>query len=192
MLLMGMGMASPAALSQSTTPAASLPWVAQSNTRSARDYAKEGDRLFTQEDYQGAIQAYTQSIQLFPANAYAYYNRGNAYRKLEKYKEAVFDYNRSLQINPQNNFAYLYRGLALLTVNQVEAAAANFSEVIKRDENNATAYHYRGDAHLRLNQREAAIEDYTQAVDLYKKMKGKGDVRRDLKKQLTELKGEPK
>ncbi len=184
---LNMGYFLPSVWAQVPGPSPAHQWIAQdSSPNNARGFIRQGDSYFAEENYEGAIQAYTKSIQLVSSNPYAYYNRANAYRKLGQHKEAIFDYTRSIRINPANDFAYLYRGICLLAVDQPKAAAANFTELIKRDEQNAAAYHYRGDANLKLEQRDAAIEDYRKASELYKSQR-KGNEHRLMEEQLRGL-----
>jgi tetratricopeptide (TPR) repeat protein len=150
---------------------AQAPNPAQSNRATAATYAKQGDNKYAAADYKGAVEAYTQALEIFNQSDYAYYNRGNAYRKLKDYKAAIADYTQAIQLNPQNTFAYLYRGAAYQGDGQSELAIADYTALIKMDDQNAGAYAKRGEAYLSLKQKEAGIADLTKAADIYKKLK---------------------
>ncbi len=150
---------------------AQTPNPAQPTRASAATYVKQGDDKYAAADYKGAVDAYTQALELFNQSDYAYYNRGNAYRKLKDYKAAIADYTQAIQINPQNTFAYLYRGVAYQANEQAELAIADYTALIKMDEQNAAAYAKRGEAYLSMKQKDAAIADLKQAADIYKKLK---------------------
>jgi tetratricopeptide (TPR) repeat protein len=146
---------------------AQAPNPPQSNRATAATYAKQGDNKYAAADYKGAVEAYTQALEIFNQSDYAYYNRGNAYRKLKDYKAAIADYTQAIQLNPQNTFAYLYRGAAYQADGQSELAIADYTALIKMDDQNAGAY----EAYLSLKQKEAGIADLTKAADIYKKLK---------------------
>lgn len=136
---------------------------------SVTETVRLGDDRYAQADYQGAVEAYSQALKAFKSNAYALYNRANAYRKLEEYDAAIADYTSALQIAPDNLFAYLYRGMALSATKQPEAAVADFSKVIEKDPNRALALQKRGESYLASGNAEAAIQDLQQAASLYEK-----------------------
>jgi tetratricopeptide (TPR) repeat protein len=150
---------------------AQTPEPAQPSKATSATYVKQGDNKYAAADYKGAVEAYTQALQIFNQSDYAYYNRGNAYRKLKDYKAAIADYTQAIQINPQNTFAYLYRGVAYQADGQAELAIADYTALIKLDDQNAAAYAKRGEAYLSLKQKDAAIADLRQASDIYKRLK---------------------
>ena len=49
--------------------------------QTAEDYWNNGNALFNQQNYGGAIEFYTKAIALNPIFALAYYNRGTSYDK---------------------------------------------------------------------------------------------------------------
>jgi tetratricopeptide (TPR) repeat protein len=137
-------------------------------------YISDGDRAYADGKYKESIESYTQALQLFNQNEYAYYNRGNAYRKLKDYRSAIKDYSISLQLNPRNNFSYLYRGMSFQANGEFDRAIVDYTALIKLDEQSAVAYHRRAEAYLSANQRDLAIADFAKASDLYKKLKEPG------------------
>lgn len=128
-----------------------------------------GDDRYAQADYKGAVEAYSRALQAYKLNAYALYNRANAYRQLEEYESAIADYSTSLKIAPDNLFAYLYRGIALFDNQQPEPAIADFTKVIEQDPNHALAFQKRGESHLAKRDATAAIQDLEAAAKLYEK-----------------------
>ena len=68
----------------------------------ARQFYDRGDDKREQEDYQGAIEDYTQAIRLKPDYVFAYITRGIARRKLEDYEGAITDYNQAIRLDPDN------------------------------------------------------------------------------------------
>ncbi len=140
-----------------------------SSQPSVTETVRLGDDRYAQADYKGAVEAYSQALQAYKLNAYALYNRANAYRQLEEYESAIADYTAALQIAPDNLFAYLYRGIALYESQQLEAAIADFSKVIEQNPSHALAFQKRGESHLAFGNPTAAIQDLEQAATLYEK-----------------------
>ncbi|MGR3275689.1 tetratricopeptide repeat protein [Acaryochloris marina NIES-2412] len=152
----------------SNTENASSP-EAQAPIPSVPETVRLGDDRYAQADYKGAVEAYSQALQAYKLNAYALYNRANAYRQLEEYEAAIADYTTALQIAPDNLFAYLYRGMALYEQKQPAAAIADFSKVIELNPKHALAFQKRGESHLANDNATAAIQDLEQAEKLYEK-----------------------
>ena len=55
----------------------------------ANQLLEEGNQLYYQGDYNGAIAKYNEALQLNPKYAEAYYNRGNAYYNLKNYTQSM-------------------------------------------------------------------------------------------------------
>jgi tetratricopeptide (TPR) repeat protein len=73
---------------------------------------QQGSDKITAGDYQGAVEAFTQLLELNPKDAEAYYNRGLALAQLEQYEKAIADYTEVLQRKPDDAEAYYNRGLS--------------------------------------------------------------------------------
>ncbi|BAY24040.1 TPR repeat-containing protein [Calothrix sp. NIES-2100] len=71
-----------------------------------------GFALLEKDDYQGAIQAFNQSIQIEPNNPYAYLGRGVAYFNLKQYQEAKADFDQTIKLDTNIGYAYLFRGVS--------------------------------------------------------------------------------
>jgi tetratricopeptide (TPR) repeat protein len=70
--------------------------------RAARGLADKGDAFAQQQDYDSAIEAYTEAINLDDETPVWYAKRGNAYFKKEAWAEAFADYSKVLRYYPQN------------------------------------------------------------------------------------------
>jgi tetratricopeptide (TPR) repeat protein len=158
------------------TSMTSLDTIAQSNPTNPAEsrqtvttHVQQGDRAFAEGDFNGAVAAYTQALQLYNLNDYVYYNRGNAYRKLKDYKNAIADYTKAIQLNPQNSFAYLYRGMMYQADNAAEAAIADYTVLLKLNDQDPKVYLRRAEAYASLKQKEAAVADFRKASELYRK-----------------------
>ena len=127
---------------------------------------EEGNKLYENGDYQGAIAKYTEAIKLNPKYASAYNNRGVAYADLQNYTQAIADYTKAIELNPKNAEAYNNRGIAYGKMKNYEAAIADFNKAIQLNPKYAKAYYNRGFAYYNMENYEAAIADYTKAIQL--------------------------
>ena len=90
------------------------------NPRWDEFYAEKGHILFLMGNYQDAIRAYSQAIQISGTAAY-YQGRAEAFIQQEKYTEGIKDLERTLRLQPEK--LNLYKRLSLL--NQ---SAGNYPE----------------------------------------------------------------
>ena len=81
---------------------------------SAWDYFRQGNRYLDVEQYEEAIESYTNAIQRQSNNAPFYNNRGVTYSDMGESEKALSDYNKAIELNPKyikayQNRAELYR-----------------------------------------------------------------------------------
>jgi tetratricopeptide (TPR) repeat protein len=69
-------------------------------------------------------------IDLNPAYAEVYYNRGNTYYQQGQYEAALADFNKAIDLNPAYAKAYYNRGLTCKNLSQFEAALADFEQAL--------------------------------------------------------------
>jgi curved DNA-binding protein CbpA len=120
-----------------------------------------------QRDYQGAIEAYTQSIQLQPKFVDAYLGRCQARYYTRDDRGVLDDCYQALHLNPMLMMAYYYQGRARYRLGYVQAAIESYTSAISLSEAQAKFYYHRGLARLELQEREPAIDDLQHALALY-------------------------
>lgn len=130
---------------------------------SATEFFNLGVEETRSEQYEQAIEDFTQAIDLDAGFATAYSNRCLVYIQLGDYEKAVEDCTSAVQINP-NKEAYLNRGLAYYRLGKYQAAISDYQEVIALDSNDFRAYYNRGLARFELKDFEGAIADYNQTL----------------------------
>lgn len=94
----------------------------------ATNIAFFGDR------FDDAVKAYTNSIDLYPQNAFAHAARGLAYLELEMQEEALADFFRARDLDPNLNVSYEGMGLIYLGMHNFEEAIENLSTAISIQE----------------------------------------------------------
>lgn len=84
------------------------------NAQSANELFKKGNKLYTEQDYDAAIEAYEAVVESGMESSDLYFNLGNCYYKLNKIAPSIYNYEKALKIDPnnedaQNNLSYAKR-----------------------------------------------------------------------------------
>jgi len=132
---------------------------------------KQGHAFYDTGKYTEAISKYNEIITLSPDDPWAYYSRGNAYRRLGEYQRAISDQTKAIEIESgiPNNMRiaapYYVRGLAHQSLGDHQRAIEDFDKAIDLDPD-ASAYCNRGTSYNLLGQYQRSIEDYNKAIEL--------------------------
>ena len=132
----------------------------------AQSFFQFGNTCLFLSQFQRAIDAYTQSLQLNPNIPEAYNKRGIAKVNLEQYEGAFSDFNEAIRLNPKYATTYTNRGIAKGKLEQYEEAIADFDTAIDLDSEYTEAYFVRGIAKAALERYEEAIADYNEVIRL--------------------------
>jgi tetratricopeptide (TPR) repeat protein len=81
-------------------------------TQQAMQAAQRGQSYNRQGNFEEAIGAYTEAIQLKPDFVLAYQNRGRAYNDKGDFHKAISDFTEAIRLNPNFGEAYYWRGLS--------------------------------------------------------------------------------
>jgi tetratricopeptide (TPR) repeat protein len=142
----------------------------------------QGNLRYALEDYQAAIEAYTEVLNLDPNNMEAYNRRSTARSALRDYKGAMEDLEKvknlslsnqpSSQITPVSTVEvsakdYHHRGLEKLQKEDFQGAIDNFNAVLQMNGNDATILTCRGFAYHRLGDNQKSIEDFLTAAKIF-------------------------
>jgi tetratricopeptide (TPR) repeat protein len=87
---------------------ASLP----SQSMSPEEWYQRGVSFLRSGQYDEALGAFSQAIELNPQHSEAYRNRGLAWAKKGELDRAISDYTRAVEINPEDSQAYRNRAIA--------------------------------------------------------------------------------
>ncbi len=101
---------------------------------------ERGQRLIDEEDYQGAVVAFTELIELQPQLAVGYVGRAGAYFGLEQYNRAITDLDQAARLEPETGGIYSQRALAHYENKDYKQAEADNREALRLDPQNAGAH----------------------------------------------------
>ncbi len=119
-----------------------------------------------QQEYENAIQYYTESIKYKPDYTPAYNNRGNAYCRIGKFQKAIEDFNKAIEIQPDNDKVYYNRGVVYNKKGLYGKAIEDYNKAIEIQPDNDKAYHNRGEVWLHLKDWEKAKADLITAKEM--------------------------
>jgi tetratricopeptide (TPR) repeat protein len=119
-------------------------------------------------DYRASITAHTQTIEINPHDAVAFYARGVAYYRLGEHQNAITDYTRAIDINPTLEIAYYRRGFSHYLVKDYSSAIVDYNRSIKLKPDFALAYSSRGYAYRDFYGEQEALIDWRFAAKLFK------------------------
>jgi len=123
-------------------------------------------RALAAADVDEKIRLYTEAIRLDPRYAWAYNNRGIAYRKKGDYGRAIRDYDRAIALKPDYAVAYNNRGNAYHDKGDYDRAIRDYDRAIALKPDLAEAYYNRGNAYHDKGDYDRAIRDYDRAIAL--------------------------
>ncbi|XP_039123513.1 LOW QUALITY PROTEIN: protein SGT1 homolog [Dioscorea cayenensis subsp. rotundata] len=84
---------------------------------------------FLDDEFDLAVDLYTQALDMDPNNADLFADRAQANIKLQNYTEAVADANRAIELNPSMSKAYLRKGAACMKLEEYQTAKAALEQV---------------------------------------------------------------
>lgn len=125
-----------------------------------------GNEYSAIQDFQIAIEQYSEAVKLNPENTYAYTHRGIAKDILGQRESAIEDFDIAIRIDPKNYKAYNGRASSKADLDRNEEAIADFDAAIRIKPEYAKAYNNRGAAKAGLGRDEEAIADYSRAIQI--------------------------
>ncbi|KAK1322370.1 hypothetical protein QJS10_CPA03g00287 [Acorus calamus] len=88
------------------------------------DLDKRAKEAFVDDNFELALDLYTQALDMDPKNAHLYADRSQANIKLNNFAEAVADANRAIDLDSSISKAYLRKGTACINLEEYQTAKA--------------------------------------------------------------------
>ncbi len=124
--------------------------------------------------YEGALEAFSKSIELNPEHALAWFNKGLVLGNLGRYEGALEAFSKSIELNPEHALTWLCKGATLVDIERYEDALEALSKAVELNPKDARTWLLKGVMHLNLSLREfnrnnygIAIENQNAALDAF-------------------------
>lgn len=136
--------------------------VSAQETKYDRLY-REGTEAIKREDYNGAIELFTDAISCEPKsrmNEYAYANLAYSYERAGNLNDAFLSYSKALEINPSSVDLLIQRAKILMMMDEINAALSDYDNILLLEPQNTTALFFRAYIYNRDKEYDKAIADY--------------------------------
>ncbi|MCU0548714.1 MAG: tetratricopeptide repeat-containing serine protease family protein [Leptolyngbya sp. Prado105] len=149
------------AIADGTTPAVQNP----------SDLAARAEILFAMQQYQGALNALDQAIELrieqqLPDSARLRNSRALILMVLKQNEAAILECDQALKLDPNYATAWMTRGMILSRMNQLPQALEAYEKAARLEPRNVTLWNNRGTLLFSMQQYEAALSAFEQALKL--------------------------
>jgi serine/threonine protein kinase/Tfp pilus assembly protein PilF len=145
-----------------TTPVAPMtPASAEASRREQRAMEK-----FLRRDFEGALADIDRALELEPARAMLWCERGEIKQNLGDLTSAVADYSEAIARDEKLVSAWRLRGAARGSLGDLPAAEADLTRAIELDGRDASDFQNRGFARVKMENVRGALADVYRAVEL--------------------------
>jgi len=157
-----------AALMKRGAYAEAVPYLSQAiaNRPDYRSYLGRAGAYQHLEQWEKAIQDYTEAIRYSPSTAMPYHERGVCLVRLKQDDRALADFNRAIELAPSLALSWNGRGAIYLRRREYETAVAAFTEAIRLNPDLEQAFRGRASAKKALGDTAGANDDLNRALAL--------------------------
>ena len=133
---------------------------------SAVEAMERGNKFSFAKNFEQALAAYDEAIELNPQLAEAFNNRGAVKYELGQYSAAIEDYTAAIKLKSDYADALNNRGNAYAATKNFQNAAQDLKAALKLKNNSAVIHNNLGGVYYLMKNFDAAIAEYTQAIQL--------------------------
>ena len=131
----------------------------------AQSLVEKGNTLRSNNDVDGALDAYTKAADKDPNNLAAQQGRGDLLFAKEKYTDAIDVYTKAIDLDANDVVSIGNRGLSKFRNGDKDAALVDLNKAIELLSGVGAVYEARGDIRLESKDFSGAIDDFQAAVD---------------------------
>jgi len=102
----------------------------------AAELANEANSLFVDEDYDTALELYSDAVAAAPTCADLYVARAQVHLKKDDFTSAIADANKAIELDASNSKAYFRKGVACFNMEEYTTAKTAFEKGRELDEKN--------------------------------------------------------
>ncbi|TKS71835.1 Mitochondrial import receptor subunit TOM34 [Collichthys lucidus] len=124
---------------QNGTKQPTKPAPSDKDRKKAQTLKEEGNSLVKKGEHKKAIEKYSQSLKLNPAEITTYTNRALCYLSVKQYKDAVRDCDEALMIDSSNIKALYRRAQAHKELKDIKACVDDLNNLLKVEPKNSAA-----------------------------------------------------
>ena len=132
----------------------------------AVDLYRRAIRFISDQQYEEALAALDQAIEVNPRFAEAFYNRGLTHYCMNDLDLAIEDFDHSLELGFDDVLLYRNRGNAYSRKGDVERALSDYAQAVALEPENGGVYLNRGQVYENTRQKELAKADYQTILTL--------------------------
>jgi tetratricopeptide (TPR) repeat protein len=132
----------------------------------AKEWIDKGLAFMNAENYESALNAFNNAVEIDPTSSWAHINKGWALNTLGDYYQALKEFNRASDIDPKNLWIYVNRGMSYNSLGDYRQGFIDAEKAISLDANISMAYIGRGWAYIGLGNFNQAIADLNKAEQL--------------------------
>ena len=136
---------------------------------SKNEYFEKAMRKVNENDFESAIELFTEALKEVDDKKDVYYNRAVAYLISEKIDLAIFDFNKLIDIDSNNAFYYSCRAFAKARTKDKTGAISDYEIAIRLDPDNPITYNNMGLVQEEIGYMKRAQKSFEQSDDLRKK-----------------------
>jgi len=129
----------------------------------AKEWIDKGVAFMNAENYESALSAFNNAVEIDPTSSWAHINKGWALNTLGDYNQALKEFNRASDIDPKNTWIYVNRGVSYNFLGNYRQGLLDEEKAISLDATTAWAYIYRGWAYMGLGNLNQALADLNKA-----------------------------
>ena len=139
---------------------------------------QKATHMLQKKEYETALSAYDQVLQIDNRNYRAWHNRGYALAGLKQYEDMLQSCSSATAIQPNAQDSWNCQGEALYTLEKYEQALTAFEQAIALDAQEPIFWLNKAESLLKLEQSQSALEAIDKAIELLEKAQsGKSDTR---------------
>lgn len=104
--------------------------IEESTIAFAGQLQNEGISALECQDYEMAIEKFTEAININPENLSYYYERGIAKTYLSRFESAIIDFDMVIQLDSNHASAYFYRAIAKCQLKEFSGAISDIDQAL--------------------------------------------------------------